>query len=61
MNRKLHEAALRMARRCRFIIQACLREEEWRDADREFYTVILEGLTDLERNHKPDRHLEREI
>ena len=54
-DRDLHDAALRMARRCRSIIQACLREEEWRDADREFYDVILAGLKELEdgRDHKP--------
>jgi hypothetical protein len=41
---KIHEAATRMARRCRFLIQACLREEEWRDTDLEFYLVIREEL-----------------
>ena len=28
--------------RCRYLIQACLREEEWRDCDREFYLVLRE-------------------
>jgi hypothetical protein len=41
---KLDELALRLARQCRRIVQACLREEEWHDADREFYTVIRQGL-----------------
>lgn len=41
---KVHEAAIRLARRCRHIVQACLRKEEWADADREFYQVIREGL-----------------
>ena len=40
----IHDAAVKMARRCRWLIQACLREEEWGDADREFYLVIREGL-----------------
>ena len=40
----IHDAAVKMARRCRWIIQACLREEEWGDADLEFYIVIREGL-----------------
>ncbi len=40
----IHEAAVRMARRCRRLIQACLRQEEWGDADREFYLVIREEL-----------------
>lgn len=47
-DRNLHDAALRMARRCRFVIQSCLREEEWRDCDTEFYAVILEGLKELQ-------------
>ena len=29
----IHEAAIAMARRCRYVIQAVLREEEWKDAD----------------------------
>lgn len=41
---RTHEAAIRIARRCRHIIQACLREEEWGDADREFYRVAREEL-----------------
>jgi hypothetical protein len=44
---ELRAAALRMARRCRHIIQGCLREEEWRDADAEFSAVILEELERL--------------
>ncbi len=44
--RRLHKSALRMARQCRRIIQACLREEEWHDADEEFYAVILAGMKD---------------
>jgi hypothetical protein len=39
-----HEAAIRIARRCRSIIQAVLREEEWADADREFYRIAREEL-----------------
>lgn len=38
------EAAWRMAQECRSIVQSCLREEEWQDADREFFGVIHEGL-----------------
>lgn len=41
---RAHEAAIRIARRCRFIIQACLREEEWADADHEFYRICREEL-----------------
>jgi hypothetical protein len=41
---EIHDAAVKMARRCRWLIQACLREEEWGDADREFYLVIREEL-----------------
>lgn len=43
-DRQLHETAVRLAVRCRRIVQACLREEEWIDADREFYLIIREGL-----------------
>lgn len=35
---------MRLAVACRRIIQACLREEEWIEADRQFYLVIREGL-----------------
>lgn len=42
------EAAWRMAQECRSIVQACLREEEWQDADREFFGVIREGLAAVE-------------
>lgn len=45
---RMQEAAHRMARACRHIVQACLREEEWRDADEEFERVILLGLQELE-------------
>ncbi len=41
---RTHEAAIRIARRCRYVIQGCLREEEWADADREFYRICLEEL-----------------
>jgi hypothetical protein len=40
----VHELAMRLARQCRRIVQSCLREEEWPEADREFYAVIREGL-----------------
>ena len=38
--------ALRVARQCREIIQACLREEEWADAEEEFRWLILAGLNE---------------
>lgn len=41
---RTHETAIRLARRCRFVIQTCLREEEWNDADLEFYRIIRQGL-----------------
>jgi hypothetical protein len=40
----VHELAVRLARQCRNIVQACLREEEWSEADREFYLVMRQGL-----------------
>ena len=39
-----NEAAWRAARDCRYVVQGCLREEEWRDADEEFYEVIREAF-----------------
>ena len=41
---RTHEAAIRIARRCRHVIQAVLREEEWTDADREFYRITRDEL-----------------
>jgi hypothetical protein len=40
----IHAAAVRMARRCVYIIQAVLREEEVIEATREFYGVLREEL-----------------
>ena len=40
----VHELAMRLARQCRHIVQACLREEEWPEADREFSLIICRGL-----------------
>lgn len=42
---EIHAAAARMAYECRRLVQACLREEEWADADYAFYVVIRDGLT----------------
>jgi hypothetical protein len=39
-----HQSAIRIARRCRHVIQVCLREEEWPDADRESYRICREEL-----------------
>jgi len=39
------ELAWRLARQCRNVVQACLREEEWGDADAEFVRIISEGLS----------------
>ncbi len=50
---RIHEAAVRMARRCRYLVQACLREEEWMDADREFYLVVREELERFIANRAP--------
>jgi hypothetical protein len=36
--------ANRLAKECRYVIQGCLREEEWADADREFFAVLAQGL-----------------
>jgi hypothetical protein len=45
--RDLNSLAMRVAKDCRIIIQACLREEEWADAEEEFRLVILAGLKEI--------------
>lgn len=52
-NERTHETAIRIARRCRHVIQVCLREEEWIDADREFYRIIREGLEEFLAGRNP--------
>jgi hypothetical protein len=44
---KTHETAIAIARRCTWVIQAVLREEERIDAVREFYAVAREELEKL--------------
>ncbi len=50
---RVHATAMRLARACRYVIQAVLGEEEWRDADREFYLVIRQGLEEFTRREQP--------
>ena len=50
---RIHDAAIRMAKRCRYLIQACLREEEWGEADREFYLLLREELERFIANQSP--------
>lgn len=40
----VHATAIKLAKRCRSVIQASLREEEWHDADQEFYRIIRAEL-----------------
>lgn len=47
LQNKLETTAQRLAMACRRVIQGCLREEEWRDADNEFTAIILNGLKSL--------------
>jgi hypothetical protein len=49
----VHALAVRIAQRCVWIIQAVLREEERRDAAREFYHICREEL-----DKKPSREPE---
>jgi hypothetical protein len=44
----VHALSIRLARQCRWLVQACLREEEWAEADREFYRVIRAGLEEFQ-------------
>ncbi len=53
-NNELQELAARLAMQCRQIIHSCLREEEWQDADGEFFDVILEGLQQVNGNDHGD-------
>lgn len=46
-NPEIHKAACIIAKRCRNVIQACLREDEWRLADEEFYRVCREVMDEL--------------
>ncbi len=32
---------------CRQVVQNCLREEEWRDADQEFFRIIQQAFKEL--------------
>ena len=41
---KTHETAIQIARRCRHVVQAVLREHERADVDREFYRIAREEL-----------------
>lgn len=43
-NAEIHEACIRIARKCVWIIQAVLREEERRDALEAFYLAAREVL-----------------
>lgn len=45
--RCLHEAAERMSRQCRYVIEDALYEWELGEVEREFRDVILEGLRQL--------------
>jgi hypothetical protein len=49
---RVHDMAIRLARACRNVIQAVLREEEWGDADREFTQIIRQGIEDLLRREQ---------
>ena len=40
----IHRLAITIAKRCRNVIQGCLREEEWNDADLAFYRIVREAL-----------------
>ncbi len=54
----IHETAIRIARRCRHTVECILREEEWQDADREFYLIIRDELERLLSSQ--GHHLKRE-
>ena len=41
---ELWRIARHLGRGCLHVIQSCLREEEWGDADEEFARIIFDGL-----------------
>jgi hypothetical protein len=43
----IHALAIRLAKQCRGIVQACLREDEWRDCDLEYYRIIRSGIEEF--------------
>jgi hypothetical protein len=43
----IHALSIRLAKRCRELIQGGFREEEWRDIDQAFYEEILAGLQEF--------------
>jgi len=47
--------ARKAATQCRHVIQSCLREEEWRDADDEFYEIIRQAFSELIRKDNAPR------
>lgn len=47
MLRRLRKVASGIAVECRRVIQGCLREEEWRECDREYEAIILSRLVAL--------------
>jgi hypothetical protein len=46
----IHSESIRLARACRNVVQACLREDEWGLADEEFYKLIRESLERMKCN-----------
>jgi len=48
----IHALAIALARKCRHVVQACLREEEWGEADRCYYEIIRAGLEDFQKGQK---------
>ena len=50
----IEQLARSLATQCRLIIQCCLREEEWIDADAEFFAIICDGIREWCRNNSPE-------
>jgi hypothetical protein len=56
----IHALSIRLAKRCRELIQGGFREEEWMDIDRAFYEEILAGLQEFHagsRKKVADQHV----
>jgi hypothetical protein len=44
-DKRAADLAWRLARQCREVVQSCLREEEWSDADQTFFAIISGELS----------------
>jgi hypothetical protein len=56
---RLHDAAQRIARACRFVVEPVLYQWECGDVEQEFLAVVLAGLEEIEAQRRNTRVVER--